>query len=89
MITDAMPPAPTPVGLILNILTFFAGFLLSVTKVPSTMLAEISLTGSIEVIWYGAVGGITSLTVKYLGEYLVSNHEAFLMNCSTWLKRGR
>ncbi len=53
------------------------------------MLAEISLTGSIEVIWYGAVGGITSLTVKYLGEYLVSNREAFLMICSTWLKRGR
>ena len=71
MIHEAMTPGQTPAGLLLNLVTFIVGFTYSLSQIPTTVMAKITLMGSYEVFYYGALGGIASLIAKYAADYCV------------------
>lgn len=72
MITEAMPPGNTPLGLLYNLLTFVVGTLFSLNQIPQSVMVKISFLGASEVVFYGALGGIASLAAKMLCEYCIT-----------------
>lgn len=72
MINEAMPPGMNALlGLTLNLFTFCVGTIFSLSQIPDTAMAIISIPGSLEVAFYGALGGIASITAKYTVEICI------------------
>lgn len=71
MINGAIPPGNSPLDAAFNMLTFAIGSLFSLNQIAHSTLVKISFSGASEVLVYGALGGIASLTAKLLVEFCI------------------
>lgn len=69
MINDAMPSGLPGMGLLQNAAIFSIGTTFSLSQIPKPAMAIITIPGSLEVAYYGALGGVASIIAKYAVEF--------------------
>ncbi|MFD3001446.1 hypothetical protein ACFS7Z_13825 [Pontibacter toksunensis] len=57
--------------MLFNLVTFFIGTFFSLSQIPQSVMVTISFRGSLEVCFYGALGGIASIIAKLAAEYCI------------------
>ena len=71
MYSETAPPEGSPLAFLFNLIFFSVGSLLSLCKVSYSNINAITVSDSVEVMWYATLGGAVSLIVKMAGEAIV------------------